>query len=79
MYTRNESVFVLTLPFVLITPLGLGAVALAPDWWTAALVLVPLNAAGSAADLYAAAILLHSPAESMVLEEGGAMTVFVPG
>ncbi len=42
------------------------------------LVLVPLNTAGSAADLYAAATLLRSPAESLVLEEGGAMTLFVP-
>jgi len=77
-YTRDESVFVLTLPFVLITALGLGAIVLAPAWGIAALVLVPLNAAGSAADLYAAATLLRSPAESLVLEEGGAMTLFVP-
>lgn len=77
-YTRDESVFVLTLPFVLITALGLGAIVLAPAWGIAALVLVPLNAAGSAADLYAAAALLRSPAESQVLEERGAMTLFVP-
>lgn len=77
-YTRDESVFVLTLPFVLITALGLGAIVLAPAWGIAALVLVPLNAAGSAADLYAAATLLRSPTESLVLEEGGAMTLFVP-
>jgi len=77
-YTRDESVFVLTLPFVLITALGLGAIVLAPAWGIAALVLVPLNTAGSAADLYAAATLLRSPAESLVLEEGGAMTLFVP-
>lgn len=77
-YTRDESVFVLTLPFVLITALGLGAIVLAPAWGIAALVLVPLNAAGSAADLYAAAALLRSPVESLVLEEGGALTLFVP-
>jgi hypothetical protein len=76
-YTRNESVFVLTLPFLLITALGLGAIRLAPAWGIAVLVIVPLNAAGSAADLRAAGLILRSPAESLVLEEGDAMAVFV--
>ncbi|TAJ45524.1 DUF3267 domain-containing protein [Methanofollis fontis] len=76
-YTRSESIFVLVAPFVLITALGIGAIAVAPAWGIAALIAVPLNAAGSAADLRAAGLILRTPQKSLVLEEGGTLTVFV--
>jgi len=76
-YTRNESLFVLIAPFVLITTLGIGVMVLAPAWGIAALVLVPLNAAGSTADLWAAGLILRTPPDSLVLEEGGTLTIFV--
>lgn len=78
LYTRKESIFILMAPFVLIPAVGTVLMALAPAWACAALVLLPLNAAGSVADLRAAAAIVRSPPGSVVLEEGEEMAVLVP-
>ncbi|WP_298665332.1 DUF3267 domain-containing protein [uncultured Methanofollis sp.] len=77
-YTRKESIFILMAPFVLIPAIGTMLTALAPAWAFATIVLLPLNAAGSVADLRAAAAIIRSPPGSVVLEEGEEMAVLVP-
>jgi hypothetical protein len=78
LYTRKESIFILTAPFVLIPAAGTMIMALTPAWACAVFVLLPLNAAGSVADLRAAAAIIRSPPGSIVLEEGEEMAVLVP-
>jgi hypothetical protein len=77
---RNPYLLVGLAPFVLITVIGLGLMAVVPyGFIPALLLLISMNAAGAAGDLMVVAWLLGKPAWFLVQDYGDGVCLYGPG
>jgi hypothetical protein len=78
-FPRGQYLVTCLAPFVLITALGFWALAvLPPGWFLAVLALMVLNASGAVGDLMVAGWLLRQPPGCLALDQGDAVSLFVP-
>ena len=66
-------------PLIILTPVGIAVLALAPQpWLVPALFFLAMHTGGAGGDLYMAVLLLGQPANLLALDEGDSFTLYLP-
>lgn len=74
---RNQYLVIGLAPFVIISLVGLGLIAIAPPAWILPLIIAcVINASGAVGDLWVAVILLRQPATALANDLGDDITIY---
>lgn len=76
---RNKYLVTALAPFVVISLVGIGLMAIVPATWIGPVMLAcVVNAAGAVGDLYVALMLLRQPPEALSNDSGDEIKIFTP-